>query len=208
LGLCDDPNGGDFLAPGACHFTSRSWVSWAENYEEAQKGGGGILADIESGVEKYDPAYQAIKAYDNEYHAEQDGCSPATVFGFAAKAVVADVETGASVDGEGEVADAVDGAEEEIPSVIYREGTPRPGNLTPRSVDDGALSFRDSLSNPIDSAGRPVFRPGEPYIGIDTSQLPSDSVIMDDVPPGHVSVTGVSPEDLRQAVIERGVLPK
>jgi hypothetical protein len=61
-----------------------------------------------SGVRRYDPAYQALEDYDKEYHAEQDGCSLATVFGFAAKAVVADVETGASVDGEGEVADAVD----------------------------------------------------------------------------------------------------
>jgi hypothetical protein len=83
-------------------------VSWAENYEDAQKGGGGILADIESGVEKYDPAYQAIKAYDNEYHAAQDGCSLLTDATFAGEAVAADVETLASVDGEGEAVDAVD----------------------------------------------------------------------------------------------------
>jgi hypothetical protein len=83
-------------------------VSWAENYEDAQKGGGGILADIESGVEKYDPAYQAIKAYDNEYHAAQGGCSLLTDATFAGEAVAADVETLASVDGEGEAVDAVD----------------------------------------------------------------------------------------------------
>ncbi len=34
----------------------------------------------------------------------------------------------------------------ELPSVIYREGTPRPGNLLLRASDKGALSFRDSLS--------------------------------------------------------------
>jgi hypothetical protein len=71
-------------------------------------------SDIESDVEKYDPAYQAIEDYDKEYHAEQDGCSLATVFGFAGKAVVADVETGASVDGEGEVADVLDAGDEEL----------------------------------------------------------------------------------------------
>ena len=68
-------------------------------------------------------------------------------------------------------------ATESVPSVIYREGTPRPGNLTPRAVDDGMLSFRDSLSNPWvppaerPPGWRPVLRPDEPYIGIDTSQL-------------------------------------
>jgi hypothetical protein len=206
LGLCTIAGEGQ-LYSGPCATTGAEAIA-AEQRIQAASQSHGILGDIESDVEKYDPAYQAIEAYDNEYHAEQDGCSLSTVFGFAAKAVVADVETGASVDGEGEVADAVDAADEQIPSVIYREGTPRPGNLTPRSVDNGSLSFRDSLSNPIDSASRPVLRPGEPYIGIDTSQLPSGSVIMDGIPPGHVSVSGVSPEELRQAVIERGIFPK
>jgi hypothetical protein len=98
--------------------------------------------------------------------------------------------------------------ESELPSVIYREGTPRPGNLTPRPVDNGALSFRDTLSNPIGSAERPVLRPGEPYIGIDTSRLPPGSDVVDNVPPGHVSVTGVSVEEYLEALIERGKFPK
>ncbi|HEU5002704.1 MAG TPA: hypothetical protein VFW71_07995 [Actinomycetota bacterium] len=112
----------------------------------------------------------------------------------------------AAVD-EGEAAFAAE-AQSELPSVIYREGTPRPGNLTPRAVDDGALSFRDSLSNPIGSAERPVFRPGEPYIGIDPSRLPPGSVVVDNVPPGHVSVTGVTVEEYLGALIERGRFPK
>ncbi len=97
-----------------------------------------------------------------------------------------------------------------LPSVIYREGTPRPGNLTPRAVDDGALSFRDSLSNPwpLAPGQRPVFRPGEPYIGIDTSRLPPGSVIPDNIPPGHVSVRGVSVDEFLEALIERGKFPK
>ncbi len=47
-------------------------------------------------------------------------------------------------------------ATESVPGVIYREGTPRLGNLTPQAVDDGMLSFRDSLSNPwVPPAERP-----------------------------------------------------
>lgn len=75
-------------------------------------------------------------------------------------------------------------------------------------MDNGALSFRDSLSNPIGSAERPVLRPGEPYIGIDTSRLPPGSVVADNLPPGHVSVTGVSVEEYLDALIERGKFPK
>jgi RHS repeat-associated protein len=100
----------------------------------------------------------------------------------------------------------------EAPSAIYREGRPSPSNLKPSG---GGVSFRDSLSNPIDPAvpgplggGRPVFRPGEPYFGVDPSKLPPGSVIPDGVPgstttpPGHVSVVGVPPE-----VIKGGVIP-
>jgi hypothetical protein len=101
------------------------------------------------------------------------------------------------------------GASRPLPPIIYREGNPNPGNLTPRPTDEGVLSFRDSLSNPITPGhpgppgGRPVFRPGEPYIAVDTSQLPAGSVIPDDNPPGHVGVIGVPPE-----AIKPGVIPK
>jgi uncharacterized protein RhaS with RHS repeats len=206
LGLCTIGEQG-LVYPGPCATTAAEAIA-AEQEIQAASQHTGILGDIESGVEHDDPFYAALRSYDNEYHAAQDGCSFSTVFGFAADAVVADVETGAGIDGEGEVADTVDALDEELPSVIYREGTPRPGNLTPRGVDDGALSFRDSLSNPIDSANRPVFRPGEQYIGVDAAQLPPGSVIFDDVPPGHVSVAGLSAQDLQQAVVERDTFPK
>jgi hypothetical protein len=92
--------------------------------------------------------------------------------------------------------------------IIYREGRPNPGNLTPRPSDNGQLSFRSSLSNPypLPEGARPVFRPGEPYLGIDTSLLPEGSVVYDDVPPGHVFVEGVPPDVLKEAVVERGFL--
>jgi hypothetical protein len=174
-------------------------VSWAEHYEDAQKGGGGILADIESGVEKYDPAYQAIKAYDNEYHAEQDGCSLATVFGFAAKAVVADVETGTSLDGEGEVADAVDGAVDAGDAgngarYIFRSGSQSKNALT----DPAGVSFRDSVSSSAD--GSQTFRPGSKVFAVDTEMLPDGSVEYDGVPDGHVTVNA-TPAEIQGAVV-------
>jgi hypothetical protein len=39
LGLCST-SGGTFLVSGACHWTSRSWVSQTENTLQGQKGGG------------------------------------------------------------------------------------------------------------------------------------------------------------------------
>jgi hypothetical protein len=98
--------------------------------------------------------------------------------------------------------------DEGAPAMLYREGTPRPGNLTPRSADGGALSFRASLSNPINSQGRPVFRLGEPYIAIDASRLRAGTVVPDNSPPGHVSVIGASVQDLLQALVDRGRLPR
>jgi hypothetical protein len=93
--------------------------------------------------------------------------------------------------------------------MIYREGTPRPGNLVPRPVDKGHVSFRASLSNPYPllPGQRPVFRPGQDYFGIAVDRLSAGSVIYDNQPDGHVSVVGVSAEDLRNAVIERGRFP-
>ena len=93
-----------------------------------------------------------------------------------------------------------------IPPDIYRSGGTNPANLTPRPSDDGILSFRSSLTNPIDTVnggpfgGRPVFPPGKPYFTIDTSKLPLGSVIPDNVPPGHVGVQNVPPDVLQKAV--------
>ena len=100
-------------------------------------------------------------------------------------------------------------AEGALPSVIYREGNPSPSNLTPRAIDQGKLSFRDSLSNPYPLAEgqRPVFRPGEPYFGVATSRLPPGSVAVDNEPVGHVYVQNATPGILKDAVIERGKFP-
>ena len=93
---------------------------------------------------------------------------------------------------------------------IYREGGRNPGNLTPRPQDEGMLSFRDSLSNPwpLPAGQRPVLRPGQEYIAVDPSKLPSGSVIHDNKPPGHVSVFNISPEIIQEAVILKGRFPK
>ena len=72
-----------------------------------------------------------------------------------------------------------DTATETLPDVIYRAGKTNPGNLTPRAVDDGVLSFRDSLSNPypLEPGQQPVFRFGDNYFGVETSKLPAGSVM-------------------------------
>ncbi len=103
-----------------------------------------------------------------------------------------------------------------VPSVIYREGTPAPSNLTPRSIDQGRLSFRESLSNPypLSEGQRPVFRPGKNYFGVESGRLPTGSVMADGVPgsattpAGHVSVTGATVEQLKRAVVTKGKFPK
>jgi RHS repeat-associated protein len=98
--------------------------------------------------------------------------------------------------------------EGEIPSIVYRSGDPSPSNLKPRPIDNGELSFRDSLSCPLQPGEPPVFQPGDKYFGIDTSKLPPGSVIPDNVPPGHVSVVNLFWEILKDAVVERGKFPK
>jgi hypothetical protein len=106
------------------------------------------------------------------------------------------------------VGSGVELSEAGVPKVIYRQGTPSPSNLTPRASDAGNLSFRDSLSNPVGTGEAPVMNPGKDFIGIDTSKLPPGSVIYDNVPPGHVTVRGVTPEQLKNAVVDRGKFPK
>jgi hypothetical protein len=93
-------------------------------------------------------------------------------------------------------------------NVIYREGNPSPGNLKARPIDEGMLSFRSSISNPLYQTGRPVLRPGEPYFGININKLPPGSVTFDNNPPGHVSVNNVDPDILKDAVCIRGKFPK
>jgi hypothetical protein len=104
----------------------------------------------------------------------------------------------------------VTAAKETVPPTIYREGNPSPGNLTPRAVDKGNLSFRDSLSNPwpLEPGQRPVLRSGESYFGVNTSKLPPGSVIPDNLPPGHISVKDVPAPTLKDAVSERAKFPK
>jgi hypothetical protein len=47
-----------------------------------------------------------------------------------------------------------------------------------------------------------VFRTGEKYFAVDTSKLPPGSVVRDDVPPGHVSVNGLTPDQIQQANVD------
>ena len=95
----------------------------------------------------------------------------------------------------------------EIPDVIYRGGGRSPSNLKLRKGEDH-LSFRSSLSNPYPGDPQPTMRPGREYIGIDPSGLPPGSVIVDNVPPGHVSVYVNDVDLLRSLIVEKGRFPK
>ncbi len=89
--------------------------------------------------------------------------------------------------------------------MIYRAGGSNPANLTTRAGED-ALSFRNSLSDPIGPDTEPVFTKDE-YISVDASKLPEGSAVLDNDPEGHVSVTA-TPEQLKNANITKGKLPK
>jgi hypothetical protein len=90
---------------------------------------------------------------------------------------------------------------------LFRSGGKNPGNLTPRPGEEG-LSFRDSLSNPYPKGDRPVFRPGDKYIEVDPLRLPPGSVMRDNIPPGHVTVSPSPVEVLIDAIIKQGRFPK
>jgi len=140
-----------------------------------------------------------LKSIDQQVTACSGGDSKAcaSIAGGAAGAVVGGLAGGVL----GSAAeDAVQGG------VIYRAGGSSPSNLKIRSGEN-ALSFRDSLSNPIGAGERPVFRPGDQYIGVETSKLPPGSVIRDNAPPGHVSVKA-TPEQIKAAIVEKGKLPR
>ena len=100
-----------------------------------------------------------------------------------------------------------DKAEANKDQSLDRSGGSNPGNLTERKGED-QVSFRDSLSNPIDSKERPVFRPGADYIKVDASKLPEGTVVRDGSPPGHVGVQGTTPEQIKAAIVAKGKLPE
>jgi hypothetical protein len=97
-----------------------------------------------------------------------------------------------------------------IPSTVYRGGGKNPGNLTPRPVDQGMLSTRDSLSNPypLKPGQRAPLPAGQPIQVIDTSKLPTGSVVRDGAPfgpqqAGHASIgPNVPAETVKQAIKE------
>jgi hypothetical protein len=104
-------------------------------------------------------------------------CEPASQAGFAAGACVA--------------------AEDDIPQLIFRTGSRTDNALT----DPGGVSFRSSVSSSAD--GQQIFRPGDEIWAVNTDQLPDGSVVVDDNPPGHVSVFA-TPAEIDTAVIPSG----
>ena len=83
---------------------------------------------------------------------------------------------------------------------IWRAGGINPGSLRLRPGEQ-AISFRSSLANPWPKpASGPVFRPGDVAHAYDPSKLPRAHIVIDDAA-GHVSVSGATVPDLKQAVI-------
>lgn len=152
---------------------------------------------------------------DHDFYVRSDSTATATLVhntnpGEASRAACGGVTD--AVQKVSENADDAANTADEIPAVIYRGGGKSPSNFRLREGED-ALSFRDSLSNPL-PPGRPVMHPGKDWVGIDTSKLPPGSVVPDGVPgssvtpPGHVSVYVDDPMRLKEAIIEWGKFPK
>lgn len=69
-----------------------------------------------------------------------------------------------------EALDAGSTRRQKFRTIIYRCGGKSPSNFRLREGEN-AVSFRDSLSNPV-SPGRPAVHPGKDNVGVDTSTLP------------------------------------
>jgi RHS repeat-associated protein len=101
-------------------------------------------------------------------------------------------------------------ATETIPEKIFRGGRHNDSAIKDIRVDADGVSFRDSLSNPVPSAGEPpapVLRPGKPFIEVDTSKLPPGNVMPDNSPPGHVNVTATR-QEIVNAITGGGRFPR
>ncbi len=108
------------------------------------------------------------------------------------------------ITGSGNAGPSLDSGAEDL---LYRKGGSNPGSFKLRAGEEG-LSFRDSLSNPLDGKQCPVFPPGADYVSVDPAKLPTGSVVRDNVPPGHVTVTGATPTQVKGAVTGKGTLPQ
>ena len=86
-----------------------------------------------------------------------------------------------------------------VPDRIYRQGRSNDSAIKDIRVDADGTSFRDSLSNSLPADGPAVLKPGKQYIGVDTTKLPPGSVVVDNIPPGHVSVKATA-EEIVQAI--------
>jgi RHS repeat-associated protein len=164
------------------------------------------VSGLECTIATYDPGYAAVAGFGTEIQAVESGCPFWTSFKYGLGGTAGLVGTGAFAGGAVEFGSGVIGdltGPGGIPNVIYRGGSQTPLQLT----DDGTgVSFRDSLSNALGE--RPVLRPGEKYFGVGTSQLPPGSVDYDNVPPGHVGVYGLTPEQIQNAIVEQGRFPR
>jgi hypothetical protein len=90
-------------------------------------------------------------------------------------------------------------AEEDIPQLIFRTGARTENALT----DPTGISFRSSASSSTSPEFPQRFRLGDKIWSVNTNQLPEGSVVVDNIPPGHVSVFA-SPDAINAAVVPSG----
>jgi len=98
-----------------------------------------------------------------------------------------------------------------VPDRIFRGATKGNPNHVKTRPGEGAVSFRDSLSNPLPQDGPAVLKPGRNFIEVNTRKLPPGSVKADGgiggLPPGHVSVNA-TPDQITNATVGGGKFPK
>jgi hypothetical protein len=64
---------------------------------------------------------------------------------------------------------------------------------------------RTSLSEPLPKRDGPFWAPGDEYQVIDTGRLPTGSaIVVDDIPDGHAVITGATPAEIQNAIVDRG----
>lgn len=117
-------------------------------------------------------------------------------------AIAAPMLVGAAISGAMEGAGAGASLTE---GLLFRNGKANPANLTIREGEQ-ALSFRNSLSDPIGKGTKPTFT-SDSYTVVDASKLPKGSAVLDNNPPGHVSVKA-TPSEVKSAVVDVNKFPK
>jgi RHS repeat-associated protein len=191
----------------------KGWWGWV-------KAGVDVATDFIPVVSQVKGAYEVYKVFSDPNSTTLDKAVAVAGVLPGGKAAKYGAKVVKAVDHAMDVEKAAAKAAKEVPDRIYRGATRNNvDHVTPRAhKGESAVSFRDSMSNPVPPAGSPpeaVLKPGRNYIEVDTKKLPAGSVVRDGdtvvdgklMPPGHVSVTA-SPQEIVNATVDAGKFPK